>query len=294
MRAWRPELDLPDVSDDALTRTVDVWLSPYLTGKRRIEAVQAAELSEALSAMLDYEQRRALDAHAPEELKVPSGMSRRLVYGTRDDDPGAPPVLAVKLQELFGLSDTPQVGDGRVPVMLHLLSPAGRPIQVTQDLAGFWNRTYPEVRKELKGRYPKHPGPTIRGRRRRPIAPSREVHDLHERPVTTDTLWRPGWGLSSACLMACDRRSCSNARPPARTAVHERNRHAPVAPSDAISGIRLRRIRSRALETGTRHRRLRDCRLLDGTGRQRDDACHRSDDCAHSRVLAGERQLRIP
>jgi ATP-dependent helicase HrpB len=159
LRAWRPELDLPDVSDDALTRTVDVWLSPYLSGKRRIEAVQAAELSEALSSMLDYEQRRALDAHAPEELEVPSGMSRRLVYGTRDDDPGAPPVLAVKLQELFGLSDTPQVGDGRVPVMLHLLSPAGRPIQVTQDLAGFWNRTYPEVRKELKGRYPKHPWP---------------------------------------------------------------------------------------------------------------------------------------
>jgi ATP-dependent helicase HrpB len=159
LRTWRPELGLPDVSDDALSRTADMWLSPYLDGKRRIEALQAAELSEALSAMLDYEQRRALDAHAPEELKVPSGMTRRLVYGTRDDDPGAPPVLAVKLQELFGLPDTPRVGDGRVPVMLHLLSPAGRPIQVTQDLAGFWNRTYPEVRKELKGRYPKHPWP---------------------------------------------------------------------------------------------------------------------------------------
>jgi ATP-dependent helicase HrpB len=86
-------------------------------------------------------------------------MTRRLEYGTRDDDAGAPPVLAVKLQELFGLADTPRVGDGRVPVMLHLLSPAGRPIQVTQDLAGFWDRTYPEVKKELKGRYPKHPWP---------------------------------------------------------------------------------------------------------------------------------------
>jgi len=159
LRAWRPELGLPDVGDDALLGTLEAWISPYLAGKRRLEALQAAELSEALSAMLDYDQRRALDAHAPEALTVPSGMTRRLSYGTRDDDPAAPPVLAVKLQELFGLADTPRVGDGRVPVMLHLLSPAGRPIQVTQDLAGFWNRTYPEVKKELKGRYPKHPWP---------------------------------------------------------------------------------------------------------------------------------------
>ncbi|WP_213949835.1 ATP-dependent helicase HrpB [Luteibacter sp. dw_328] len=159
LHAWRPELNLPDVADATLMRSLESWLSPYLSGKRRLEALQAAELSEALSAMLDYEQRRALDAHAPEELKVPSGMTRRLEYGTREDDAGAPPVLAVKLQELFGLADTPRVGDGRVPVMLHLLSPAGRPIQVTQDLAGFWNRTYPEVKKEFKGRYPRHPWP---------------------------------------------------------------------------------------------------------------------------------------
>lgn len=159
LRAWRPELGLPDVGDDALLRDLDAWLSPHLSGKRRLEALQAADLSQALSSMLDYDQRRALDAHAPEELKVPSGMTRRLEYGARDDDPGAPPVLAVKLQELFGLADTPRVGDGRVAVMLHLLSPAGRPIQVTQDLAGFWDRTYPEVKKELKGRYPKHPWP---------------------------------------------------------------------------------------------------------------------------------------
>ncbi|MEX1829555.1 ATP-dependent helicase HrpB [Luteibacter sp. CQ10] len=159
VRVWSPELGLPDVGDEALLRTLDDWLSPYLSGKRRLEALQASELSEALSSMFDYDQRRAIDAHAPEELVVPSGMSRRLEYGARDDDPAAPPVLAVKLQELFGLADTPRVANGRVPVMLHLLSPAGRPIQVTQDLAGFWNRTYPEVKKELKGRYPKHPWP---------------------------------------------------------------------------------------------------------------------------------------
>jgi len=90
----------------------------------------------------------------PESVTVPSGQPRRLEYPD-----GEPPVLAVKLQELFGLADTPRVGGGRVPVTLHLLSPAGRPIQVTQDLKGFWERTYPEVRKELKGRYPRHPWP---------------------------------------------------------------------------------------------------------------------------------------
>jgi ATP-dependent helicase HrpB len=159
LRAWRPELGLPDTSDAALFASLDIWLAPYLSGKRRLEALQPADLSDAIASMLDYEQRRVLDAQAPEDLLVPSGMTRRLAYGTREGDPGAPPVLAVKLQELFGLADTPRIADGRIAVMLHLLSPAGRPIQVTQDLSGFWNRTYPDVKKELKGRYPKHPWP---------------------------------------------------------------------------------------------------------------------------------------
>ena len=88
LRVWRPELGLPDVGDEALLRDLERWLAPHLSGKRRLDALQAAELSQALSAMLDYEQRRALDAHAPDELKVPSGMVRRLDYGTRPDDPG--------------------------------------------------------------------------------------------------------------------------------------------------------------------------------------------------------------
>ncbi|NII72703.1 ATP-dependent helicase HrpB [Dyella sp. SG562] len=154
VREWMPELGLPDVSDDALLASLETWLAPYLDGKRRFDALSAEELSQALSSLFDYEQRRALDAHAPENLTVPSGMSRRIEYAA-----GEPPVLAVKLQELFGLADTPRVGNGRVPVTLHLLSPAGRPIQVTQDLKGFWERTYPEVKKELKGRYPRHPWP---------------------------------------------------------------------------------------------------------------------------------------
>ncbi|MDE2086368.1 MAG: ATP-dependent helicase HrpB [Xanthomonadaceae bacterium] len=154
LRTWMPELGLPDVSDARLLATLDDWLAPYLSGKRRLDALAAEELSQALWSMLDHVQRQALDLQAPDALTVPSGQTRRLEYA-----PDAPPVLAVKLQELFGLADTPRVGGGRVPVTLHLQSPAGRPIQVTQDLRSFWERTYPEVRKELKGRYPRHPWP---------------------------------------------------------------------------------------------------------------------------------------
>ncbi|MBT2144314.1 MULTISPECIES: ATP-dependent helicase HrpB [unclassified Rhodanobacter] len=154
LRAWMPELGLPDVSEPALLASLEDWLAPYLDGKHRFDALGAEELSQALASRFDYEQRRTLDAQAPESLLVPSGQSRRLEYAE-----GEPPVLAVKLQELFGLADTPRIGGGRIPVTLHLLSPAGRPIQVTQDLKGFWERTYPEVKKELKGRYPRHPWP---------------------------------------------------------------------------------------------------------------------------------------
>jgi ATP-dependent helicase HrpB len=154
LRAWMPELGLPDVSDTHLLATLDTWLAPYLHGKRRLDALDAEALSQALAALFDHGQRRTLDAQVPDSLTVPSGQVRRLEYS-----PDAPPVLAVKLQELFGLADTPRVAGGRIPVTLHLLSPAGRPIQVTQDLKGFWERTYPEVKKELKGRYPKHPWP---------------------------------------------------------------------------------------------------------------------------------------
>jgi len=154
LREWCPELELPDLGDSALLDALEHWLAPHLAGKTRLESLAAASLGEALGARLDYAQRRALDELAPETLTVPSGSARRLHY-----EPGKPPVLAVKLQELFGLADTPRIAKGRVPVTLHLLSPAQRPIQVTQDLRGFWERTYPEVRKELKGRYPRHPWP---------------------------------------------------------------------------------------------------------------------------------------
>jgi ATP-dependent helicase HrpB len=154
LRDWCPELGLPDFSDSALLATLEDWLAPYLANKRRLDALQAAELSDALAARLDFNLRRLLDEQAPATITVPSGMQRRIAYAS-----DAPPILAVKLQELFGLADTPRIANGRIALTLHLLSPGGKPMQVTQDLKSFWERTYPEVRKELKGRYPKHPWP---------------------------------------------------------------------------------------------------------------------------------------
>ena len=154
LRDWCPDLGLPDLSDAALLAALEEWLGPYLSGKTRLDALTSAMLGDALASRLDYAQRKAADELAPEALSVPSGNTRKLRY-----EVGKPPVLAVKLQELFGLADTPRIANGKVAVTLHLLSPAQRPIQVTQDLRGFWERTYPEVKKELKGRYPRQHWP---------------------------------------------------------------------------------------------------------------------------------------
>lgn len=154
LRQWCPELALPASDDEALLASLDDWLAPFLAGKTRLTALGAEEFGNALHARLDHGQQQALNRLAPTSLSVPSGRELRLRY-----QPGQAPVLPVKLQEMFGCADTPTVAGGTVPVLLHLLSPAQRPIQVTADLAGFWQRTYPEVKKELKGRYPKHPWP---------------------------------------------------------------------------------------------------------------------------------------
>jgi ATP-dependent helicase HrpB len=161
LRRAMPDAGLPDVSDAALLDSLEAWLAPMLAGKRKLDTLSAEDLSNAFAGLLDWPQRKLLDEAAPDAITVPSGMTRRLDYdvGEHSDEAVASPVLAVKLQELFGLAETPRVAHGRMPVTLHLLSPAGRPIQVTQDLRGFWDRTYPEVKKELKGRYPKHPWP---------------------------------------------------------------------------------------------------------------------------------------
>jgi len=160
LRAWMPELELPDVSDAALMATLPQWLTPAFTGKTRLDALDEASLGEALKSPLPWAQRQLIDRHAPVRMAVPSGMERPIHYAV-DADGMTPqgPVLAVKLQELFGLADTPRIADGRVPLTLHLLSPGGRPLQVTQDLRNFWANTYAEVKKEMKGRYPRHPWP---------------------------------------------------------------------------------------------------------------------------------------
>ena len=154
LRGWLPELDLPDCSAQALLDSAEDWLAPHLIGLRSLDALGGEGLHRALRVRLDHAQYEALQREAPARLQVPSGRELALDY----TDPAAP-ALAVKLQELFGLAQTPCVARGMVPVTLHLLAPNGRPIQVTRDLRGFWDRTYAEVKKELKGRYPRHPWP---------------------------------------------------------------------------------------------------------------------------------------
>jgi len=143
----------PDFDDAALLETLDDWLRPYLTGMSRLSHLQRLDLHAILLACLPWEQQRQLDELAPTHLTVPSGSRIRLDYSH------FPPVLAVRLQEMFGLTDTPRIAHGKVAVLLHLLSPARRPVQITQDLAGFWQSSYHDVKKDLKGRYPKHHWP---------------------------------------------------------------------------------------------------------------------------------------
>ncbi|MCB9519545.1 MAG: ATP-dependent helicase HrpB [Myxococcales bacterium] len=151
--AWlaqqRPELALPAVDDEAIRG----WLPELAFGLRSFAALRKVDLAASLRGRIPYDVRRVLDAEAPESVVIPTGRAARLEYGD------GPPVLAARVQELFGLCDTPRVAGGRVPVVVHLLAPNGRPQQVTSDLRSFWANVYPEVRKELRARYPKHAWP---------------------------------------------------------------------------------------------------------------------------------------
>lgn len=166
-----PDSPWPDLSDDILLETLEKWLGPYLDGMTTLERVKRLDLTQPLHALLTWEQQRQLERKAPTHLTVPSGSHLRIEYDSADL-----PVLAVRLQEMFGCKDTPRVADGKIPVVLHLLSPAKRPVQVTKDLASFWATAYQDVRKELRGRYPKHhwpedpltAPPTAKTKRRRP------------------------------------------------------------------------------------------------------------------------------
>ena len=141
----------PDAAAAALVATAAHWLGPWLDGMKSAADLQRLDLVAVLGALLTWEQRRELDGSAPTHLVVPSGSRLPVDYS----DPAAP-VLAVRLQEMFGLAETPRIARGSVPLTLHLLSPAQRPVQVTRDLASFWRTAYFEVRKDLRGRYPKH------------------------------------------------------------------------------------------------------------------------------------------
>ena len=144
------ESEWPDLGDDALLATLPDWLQPYLGKVTRLSHFANLDLSSILRNLLPWPLPQRLDEWAPVHIGVPSGSNIRVDYSEH------PPVLAVRMQELFGLADTPRIAQGRQKVLLHLLSPARRPVQVTQDLANFWRSTYAEVRKDLKGRYPKH------------------------------------------------------------------------------------------------------------------------------------------
>jgi ATP-dependent helicase HrpB len=181
LRQWQARVELvrittgntawPDVSDEYLLASMNDWLGPYLEPVNLLSHFKKLDLKSILTALLNWEQNQQLNLLAPERLQVPSGSSYAIDYTV------TPPVLAVKLQEMFGCVDTPAVINGQVPLTVHLLSPAGRPLQVTQDLAGFWDTSYKEVRKEMKGRYPKHPWPEDPGN----TAPTRRTKPGRER-----------------------------------------------------------------------------------------------------------------
>ena len=153
--AWHPELGLPDLSTDSVLKRAEDWLMPFLGKATSTQELKKIDLTQALWTLLDYTQQQAVERLAPSHIAVPTGSRIRVEYRQ-----GAElPVLRVRLQECFGLTDTPKVDDGRRPVLMELLSPGFKPVQLTQDLHSFWENTYFEVRKELRRRYPKHSWP---------------------------------------------------------------------------------------------------------------------------------------
>ena len=150
LRSWLPEREWHEFPDEALAEVV----ASACLGKRSVEEVRKVALLPLLKGSIGQTQSRAIDELAPEAIAVPSGRRIRLAY-----EPGRPPVLAVRLQELFGLAETPRVAGGRVAALLHLLGPNDRPVQVTDDLASFWDSAYFQVRKDLRSRYPRHSWP---------------------------------------------------------------------------------------------------------------------------------------
>jgi ATP-dependent helicase HrpB len=170
VKEWRPHEDWPDLSDQGIEEKLNEWFSPYLGIVRKREDFKKLDLQNIFAGIIPWNLFQQLDVLAPEKIAVPSGSMIKLEYFADK----RLPVLAVRLQEMFGLSDTPTINEGKVKVLLHLLSPGYKPVQVTQDLRSFWKNTYPEVRKELRMRYPRHSWPedpwtaeAVRGVKRR-------------------------------------------------------------------------------------------------------------------------------
>ena len=144
----------PDLSDAALARTAADWLAPYLADKTALNQIGADDLSAALDALIPWNLRKRLDAEAPTHFTAPTGSRVPIDYEAEQG-----PTVSIRVQELFGLAQHPTIAGGRVPLVLELLSPAHRPVQVTRDLPGFWRGSYADVKTEMRGRYPKHPWP---------------------------------------------------------------------------------------------------------------------------------------
>jgi ATP-dependent helicase HrpB len=163
LRQWRDRVmflrrtlgdEWPDLGDPALAASAAEWLAPALIGKTALDDLASGEFAHALQALLPWTLRRRLEAEAPSHFSAPTGSALPIDYAAPEG-----PRLAIRLQELFGLDRHPSIAAGRVPLVLELLSPAHRPVQVTRDLPGFWRGSYAAVKSEMKGRYPRHPWP---------------------------------------------------------------------------------------------------------------------------------------
>ena len=167
---WKPEENWPNVSNENLIETASDWLTPFLGTAYKKSDLLKLDKQAILKSILSWELQNQLDDLAPSRIEVPSGSKIKIQYY----NDGRPPELSVRLQELFGMRETPTINDGRTKLLIHLLSPGYKPVQVTQDLKSFWDNTYHLVKKELKSRYPKHSWPddpwnavAVRGAKRR-------------------------------------------------------------------------------------------------------------------------------
>lgn len=164
--SWHPELEMPDVSTETILATAREWLPLYIGQASTVQELRKIDMRNVILGLLSYEQLQALDRIAPTYIKLPSGRNARIHYRRGAEAP----IVSARLQDCFGLMNTPCVDEGKRPVLMELLSPGFKPVQLTQDMEGFWKETYFEVRKELRRRYPKHQWPETVVKNKEPIA----------------------------------------------------------------------------------------------------------------------------